>query len=125
MRKRFLLILWILTMAVPLVAQVPSATITKTLSWDPNTEADLAGYYVYQGPHTGPYTKIATVGVMTAPSYVVTLAAGTYCFVVTAYNTSNAESGPSNEICTAPANPRNLRWPVAGQALIDLFVSAF
>jgi hypothetical protein len=69
-----------------------------TLAWDPNTEADLAGYKVHYGTASGTYTVQADVHNVT--TYVVTgLTAGqTYYFAVTAYNAANNESGYSNEL---------------------------
>ncbi len=68
-----------------------------TLSWNPNSEGDLAGYKVYYGPSSGDYTTITDVGLVT--TYTINnLGAGTYYFVVTAYNTSGVESTFSNEI---------------------------
>lgn len=40
------------------------------LSWSANTEADLVGYKIYRSNNSGgPFTLIATVGQMAAPSY--------------------------------------------------------
>ena len=123
--KRTLLILCLLLLATPLWAtdvRVTAAGNVVTLAWDPNTETDLAGYNVYQGTKTGgPYTKIGSVGVMTAPTFVVTESLnGSYYYVVTAFNTGGAESGYSNEVSTVinvpPAPPRNLRKVLAGIA---------
>ncbi len=76
-----------------------------TLSWDaPTTNADgtpltdLAGYRVYFGQGSGKYrykndvgnVRVCTIGGLTS---------GTWCFVVTAYDTSGNESDYSNEVC--------------------------
>lgn len=67
------------------------------LTWDANTEADLAGYKVYYGTSSRSYGAPIDVGNQT--SYSVTgLGSQTYYFAVTAYNTSGAESGYSNEV---------------------------
>ncbi len=70
---------------------------TATLSWDPNTETDLAGYKAYYGIASASYTQSIDVG--NVLTYTINnLAEGvTYFFVVTAYNTSGNESGFSNE----------------------------
>ena len=69
------------------------------LQWDANSETDLAGYRVYYGTSSRSYGSPIDVGNTT--TYTVSnLAAGTYYFAVTAYNTSNAESGYSNEVWT-------------------------
>ena len=67
------------------------------LSWDPNTEPDLAGYKVYYGTASHSYGPPIVVGKQT--TYTVTgLGIGTYFFAVTAYDTSGNESGFSNEV---------------------------
>ena len=74
------------------------------LSWDPNTESDLAGYKAYVGTASGVYGSSIDVGNQT--TYTITgLGSGTFYFVVTAYNTSGIESVHSNEVSktfTAP-----------------------
>lgn len=68
-----------------------------TLSWDPNTEPDLAGYKVYYGTSSRNYTETIDVGNTT--TYQITgLSEGTYYFAVTAYDTSNNESDFSEEV---------------------------
>ena len=74
------------------------------LAWDPNTETDLAGYKAYWGTTPNPKTYASPINVGNVTAYAVTglLAGQTYYFVVTAYDTSNNESGPSNEVSGAP-----------------------
>ncbi len=68
-----------------------------TLSWDANTETDLAGYKVYYGTAPQSYGAPFILGKQT--SFTVTgLGTGTFYFVVTAFDTSNNESGASNEV---------------------------
>lgn len=68
-----------------------------TLTWDANTEADLAGYKVYYGTSPSNYNTSVNVGNVT--TYSQTLNDGaTYYFAVSAYDTSNNESGYSNEV---------------------------
>lgn len=67
------------------------------LSWDPNSESDLAGYRVYFGTAPGVYGSPINAGTQT--TYTVTgLGLGTFYFAVTAYNTAGAESGLSREV---------------------------
>jgi hypothetical protein len=76
-----------------------AAAADVSLSWDPNTEADLAGYKIYYGTTSGVYSTIISAGLQTA--YTVTnLPAGTYYFAVTAINSSGLEGGYSNEVST-------------------------
>ncbi len=68
-----------------------------TLTWDANTEADLAGYKVYYGTSPSSYNTSINIGNVT--TYSLTLNDGaTYYFAVTAYDTSNNESGYSNKV---------------------------
>lgn len=97
------------------------------LTWDQNTESDLAGYKVYMGTASGQYGPPVDVGLTAtpqAPRHVIEpLADGTYYFVVTAYDQSGNESGFSNEDSktidsTPPKPPLNLR------ALIEKIIAA-
>ena len=71
---------------------------TATLSWDPDSEPDLAGYKVYYGASPGTYETSIDVSYTT--TYVVTnLESGTrYYFAITAYDISGNESAFSNEV---------------------------
>jgi len=78
---------------------------TIKLGWDPNTEADLAGYRVYYGTSSGAYENSVDAGMGTLSGGLITysltnLTKGqTYCIAVTAYNRSYYQSGFSNEVC--------------------------
>jgi hypothetical protein len=77
-----------------------TSTSSATLGWDPNTEAELASYRVYQSTTPGVYgTAVATVPAG-ASSYTVTgLTMGsTYYFRITAVDSTGNESLPSNEV---------------------------
>jgi subtilase family serine protease len=87
--------------SILLLFSLSSSTIAvaddATLSWNPNSETDLAGYKVYYGTASRLYGPPIPVGNQT--TYTVTgLCGGTYYFSVTAYNTSGSESGYSNEV---------------------------
>jgi hypothetical protein len=92
-----------------------------TLAWDANSETDLAGYYLYYRscPTSQTCTAIgdldglprvrmrlnAEIQTPSSPSYKLTNLTDDrkYVFVVTAYNQSGSESGPSNTATyTAP-----------------------
>ncbi|RMH35376.1 MAG: fibronectin type III domain-containing protein, partial [Nitrospirae bacterium] len=90
---------------VPCLAPFAFGAGSATLTWDPNTESDLAGYNVYQGTSSGIYGPPINVGNTT--TYTVTgLQDGQqYFFAVTAYDTSGNESGPSNEVSKTIAPP--------------------
>lgn len=69
-----------------------------TLTWDPNTQPDFAGYNVYYGTASGTYSTRLNVGNVT--SYTVTNLSdtATYFLAVTAYDTASNESDYSNEV---------------------------
>ena len=75
-----------------------------TLSWDANTEADLAGYRVYQseipGIYINPHIIELTVPIVGRPKFHVEALTEktTYFWVVTAFDLGMNESGFSNEV---------------------------
>jgi hypothetical protein len=77
-----------------------TAASTAALSWNANTESDLAGYKVYQGTGSGTYGAPLTTLPKTTTSYTATgLQNGTtYFFVITSYDSSGNESTFSNEV---------------------------
>jgi len=86
------------------------------LVWDPNSEADLAGYKVYSSnTNGGPYTLIQDVGKVTELVLDVTAKPdGPIYYVATAYDLSGNESGYSNQATyvvdhTAPQPPGGCR----------------
>lgn len=88
-----------------------------TLTWDANTEEDIAGYKIYQGEATGDYSVIKDCGIPENLQCVMhdMAESKTYYFAATAYDTSGNESGFSNEVVytvpdmTPPAPPTGLR----------------
>jgi Putative Ig domain len=82
------------------------ATGAVTLNWVPPTDktdgshlSDLAGLKVYWGTTKGVYASSATVSNAGLVTYVVeNLVPGTYHFMVTAFDRSGVESGPSNVV---------------------------
>ncbi len=81
----------------------------STLSWDPDTAVDLAGYRIYRcsqqpcGRAQGTATLLSTVGKVT--TYNIGAPATTQYFVITAFDTSNNESADSNVATYTPAAP--------------------
>ena len=68
------------------------------VSWDPNTEEDLAGYKVFYGESPGQYSHTVNVGNVTE-HLVKDLEYNTdYYFAVTAYDNANNESNFSQEV---------------------------
>ncbi len=111
-----------LSFLVPLLAWAQQVT----LSWDPNTEADLAGYKVHYGTVSGSYTNSIDVHQVTAYSVVGLNVGQTYYFSASAYNASGASSGYSNEVTyaipaangapTAPAVPNGPAAAMVGSS---------
>ncbi len=98
--------------AVLIVFAARAEAASVTLAWDPNSESDIAGYYV--GYRTSP-TASETL-VLVAPSACsssscmwtlsTAIAGTTYYFRVYAENTSGLRSAPSNEVATTiPTTP--------------------
>ena len=79
-----------------------SATTIIQLSWDPNAEPDLAGYYLRYGTTSQVYTDFIDVGNVTSFDVVDLPADTTFYFIVTAYDFALNESPPSNEISAIP-----------------------
>lgn len=74
-----------------------------TLSWDANTEPDLAGYSIYYSTTSGSYTTSDRLDVdknMTSVTITGLNLYTIYYFVITAYNTEGYESDYSNEVTT-------------------------
>ncbi|HOI08654.1 MAG TPA: hypothetical protein PK213_16140 [Deltaproteobacteria bacterium] len=71
---------------------------TVRVSWNANTEPDIAGYKLYGGTSSGTYTYVVDTGLNTSRD-VPNLSNGAhYYFAVTAYDTSGNESGYSQEV---------------------------
>jgi uncharacterized membrane protein len=73
---------------------------TANLTWDANTDSDLAGYKVYQGTSSGTYAaSVSTIPKGTTSYTVAGLQTGTtYFFIITAYDNAGNESLHSNEV---------------------------
>ncbi|TKB94781.1 MAG: fibronectin type III domain-containing protein [Nitrospira sp.] len=87
------------TVDVTLTLNAPASS-SVTLTWNVNTEKDLAGYKVYRATSSGAYgAPIAAIPGNTATYTATGLQFGTtYFFVVTAYDIAGNESAYSNEV---------------------------
>lgn len=75
-------------------------TSVHIISWNANTESDLAGYKVYAGRISGTYGELGSpinVGNVTSYSLTIT-SSGEWYFAVKAYDNSNNESDFSTEV---------------------------
>ena len=91
------IVLTVLLACVPVVGQPPSVQ----LEWDANPAEDqVAGYHLYRSNQSGfGYVRLNTALIPTTTYTDDTIAAGqTYYYVCTAVNTSDLESGFSNEV---------------------------
>ena len=87
-----------------------------TLEWDPNSETDLAGYYLYRAEriddHTLVWEKIATVP-KDITNYEDVIDDRNYAWQVTAFDKANNESFVSNMVerydRTPPGIIKNLK----------------
>ncbi len=96
-----------------------------TVTWDANSESDLAGYKVYYGTESEDYSQSTDVGNVTQISVGNLQNNTTYYFAVTAYDASGNESGFSQEASItippaedndAPQPPRNVRVVIGSSA---------
>lgn len=79
-----------------------------SVSWNANTEADLAGYHLYQSTAAGAHVKgIFSADILKpATTYtIVGLQDGTYFWVLTAYDVVGNESVFSDEVSLKIDNP--------------------
>lgn len=76
---------------------------TVGLTWDASTSSGVTGYFVYRGTVTGgPYSKVNSSEDSSLSFTDSGLLSGqTYFYVVTAVDSSNVESGFSNEVSAA------------------------
>jgi len=96
MKKHFLplLVIAVLSTVTPTAASAASARI----SWNANSESDLAGYHVHYGQASGSYTETADAGMATSLVVPDLQSGGTYYFTISAYDTSDNESILSLEV---------------------------
>ena len=86
------------TETVALTLNAP-ATSSAALTWNPNTETDIASYRVYRSTTPGVYAGALVTVPKPATTYVATgLSVGTtYYFTITAVDSAGNESPHSNE----------------------------
>ncbi|MGH9147512.1 MAG: IPT/TIG domain-containing protein [Vicinamibacterales bacterium] len=82
-----------------------SAEGAVTLAWDPNPEADIAGYIISYGTSSRQYTTSVDVGETTTFVFAQPDPTKTYFMAVQAYNTAGQRSPFSNEVSTSALSP--------------------
>jgi len=105
-------ILLIIVAVLALCATPAFADKDITFAWDPNSEPDLDGYRLYMTDTVGQYTYGPDAAIATTDQTTVTVRVpdGSWYFVVTAFDTSERESGPSNEVTSdGPSAPGVLK----------------
>lgn len=112
-------------LAILAIAGIAQAA-TVQVTWNPNTEPDLAGYRLYVGEASGQYGEPVDVGNVTGHVMEITPQHGaTYYFALTAYDTSGNESGYSAEAtCFIPDGVKPEK-PTGLKAIIKAVVSWF
>lgn len=98
------------------------------VSWDPNSESDLAKYEVFMGEASGIYINSVDVGTQTQFTWQSLEAGKTYYFAVTAWDQAGNESGFSEEVNitinssdTTPPSP--LTASLLGETALDILFS--
>lgn len=115
MRKIFLLLLFLL-----FINNCTAQSIK--LTWNANTEADLAGYKIYYGESSRTYNTVINLNTDTVKVINGFEVGKIYYFAITAYDTANNESGFSNEVSiliklkdkTAPAKVVGVKIELSG-----------
>ena len=108
-----ILLPWLL---ITFVLLSPASAAQIKLAWDSNIEPDLSGYKIYYGTSartgTDPqscglcgYSTIVPVSNVTSQTVSNLISGQIYYFSVTAYDSSNNESGFSNEVSGTPKDP--------------------
>lgn len=86
---------------------------TITLTWDAPVEntdgspyVDPGGFKVYRKDAGPVWTEVADIPHAQTTTDRTDVGAGTYCYVVTAYNVKGMESERSNEACVSVTKPQ-------------------
>jgi len=111
-----------------------------TLSWNPNSESDLAGYKVYYGNSSRTYSQAYgngdDAGNQTGYTISNLVEGEIYFFAATAYDFSGNESGYSSEVSydvpitslpgdmTPPSTPTYIQATVVSSTQIDIYWNA-
>ncbi len=103
MPSRFFLVFSLAFFAALTAADAASSV---TVSWDANTEPNLAGYHLYYGTSSRQYTQTVEPGQTTSANVGGLAEGAVYFFAVTAFDDTGTESDFSNEVVyTVPSAP--------------------
>lgn len=95
MRRVFLAVLIVLV--IPAFILATPGVKPKKAVWEPNPEADLAGYFLYWGSNVGNFNDTDRVDVGNVVEYNLDDVPGPK-IAITAYDTTGNESEYSNEV---------------------------
>lgn len=88
--------------AVPSGLRADAAGDSVALVWEPDTEADLAGYRLYRELGDGPWLKLAEVNAVPSYSDAAVEHGKTYRYAVTAFDKAGNESDRSAVVVIVP-----------------------
>ncbi len=123
-----------LSFAVVAVLACSATLSAQTLTWNANTESNLAGYIVQYGTQSGNPSTSINVGNVTSRTVTGLTAGTTYYFRVVAYNTTGQQSAPSTQVSytvpggsTAPTitSVSPTSGPTTGGTLITITGTSF
>ncbi len=73
-------------------------TDTVQLSWNANSETNLAGYKLYMGTASGAYGSPTTLGLVTTTNVTTLVPGTTYYFALSAFDTAGQESAKTAQL---------------------------
>lgn len=129
-------ILFVLVLVLVISTSALGSTAKIKFEWDPNTEPDLKGYRLYQSSVAGSYQFIGADAAIppskTSPNHLASVAKPatsievdvtaadktTVYFVLTAFDESGNESGPSNQVSYVMPDREPPKPPGALRALL-------
>lgn len=95
-----------LTTFIPVVAKaaiVPAPAVS--LTWNPNPEANLAGYKLHFGSSSGNYTTVLDVGPVPSAPLPPMILGQTYYVALSAYDTDGRDGPLSAELVVTASSP--------------------
>ena len=107
----------LMILALFFIFPMSAIAASMQISWNANTDSDLAGYKVYYGTTSGTYNANVNVGNVTTHTISDLSTGQTYYVAVTAYDTSANESEYSTEVSASIPVPDTT--PPTGSILIN------